>query len=93
MWQTNKQKINNYPIITNTIRCAGEIGLLEQQTSLLIAMGFLSLRLAIFSQTVVWPFMLAVLDNPALAHSVQKLWPIVTALATVVAGACVKILG
>jgi len=48
------------------------LGLLKQQTSLLIELEFLSLRPEIFPQTAMWPFMLAVMDHPALAYSCWK---------------------
>jgi len=45
-----------------------KLDVLEQQTSLLIAMELLSLRLANFSSTVMWLFILAVLDHSVLYH-------------------------
>jgi len=41
--------------------------------SLSIAVEFFSLQPVIFPQTVMWPFMLAVLDHPGLAYLEPKL--------------------
>jgi len=49
-----------------------KLGLLEQQTSLLIAMDFLFVarKGEFFSQTAMWPLMLAVLDHPEPTNTV-----------------------
>jgi len=63
--QTNR-KLEKNARIKNYVRVQQKLGLVEQQTSLSIAVEFLSLRPKIFAQTLMWPFMLAVLDHPGL---------------------------
>ena len=55
----------------NALGVQYKLGLLEQRTSLLIAMEFLFCGPQIFPQTVMWPFMLAVLDHPDLDYSTR----------------------
>ena len=63
-----KLQSENYPRIQHCVTRTANIRSAEQQNCFLIALEFLFLRPANFPQTVMWPFMLAVLDHPALGQ-------------------------